>query len=304
MLVEKVRDGRIIRRFEKTPTPRRDEDVVCPHFLELAWAGGCTYNCAWCYLKGTYRWRRGSSGVVPPMFKDRTLIERDLKDFLESGSPPEILNTGELCDSLMSERAPEPFSEFVMPKVLESRHKILFVAKGVYIEHFLENEWQRNAVLSWSVNADPVARRWERGAPTVKERLEAARAVMEAGYEVRLRIDPIVPVPGWEDVYGKLLDQVFDHLWPERITLGTLRGLASTLAMSIDKSWVVYLSENSNWGKKPSFEIRRRLYKAIVDNLHSRGFERIGVCKETLKMWRHLRQLGLQREPMTCNCLA
>ena len=124
LLVEKVRSGSIIRRFEKTPTPRRAEDVVCPHFLELAWAGGCNFNCSWCYLKGTYRWRRGPSGVVSPMFKDRALVERDLRGFLESGSPPEILNTGELCDSLMSEWMSDPFSEFVMPKVLGSRHKL------------------------------------------------------------------------------------------------------------------------------------------------------------------------------------
>jgi len=304
LLVEKVRDGRIIRRFDKTPTPRKAGDVVCPHFLELAWAGGCSFNCSWCYLKGTYRWRRNSSGVVPPSFKDRALIERDLRDFLESGSPSEVLNTGELCDSLMSERSPKPFSEFIMSKVLESRHKVLFVTKAVHVEHFLMNEWQKNALLSWSVNADSVARRWELGAPTVEERLKAARLVTEAGYEVRLRIDPIVPIPGWEESYRGLLDQIFDHLWPERITLGTLRGLASTLTMSVDKSWTGYVSEDSNWGKKPPFELRRRLYEVLVDGLHTRGFERIGVCKETLQMWRHLVRLGLQREPMICNCLA
>ena len=303
LLVEKVRDGNIIRRFDKTPIPKRPEDIVCPHFLELAWAGGCAFNCAWCYLKGTYRWRRASSGVVPPTFKDRFLVERDLRDFLDSESPPEVLNAGELCDSLMSEQAEEPFSEFIMPKVLGTRHKLLFVTKGTHVEHFLKNEWQGNAIVSWTVNADPVAKRWELGAPTVKERLKAARSVMDAGYEVRLRIDPMVPVPGWEDSYGGLLDEVFDHVWPERITLGTLRGLASTLAMSVDKSWAVYLSENSGWGKKPAFELRKQLYKALVDGLRDRGFERVGICKETLRIWEYLRQLGLQRDRMVCNCL-
>ena len=303
LLVDKVRNGSIIRRFEKTPTPIRDEDVLCPHFLELAWAGGCVYNCAWCYLKGTYRWRRNPSGAVPPLFKDRALIERDLREFLNSGSSPEILNTGELCDSLMTEQTSEPFSEFIIPKVLGSRHRLLFVTKGVHVEHFLKNEWQKNAILSWSINADPVAKQWERGAPPVEERLKAAQSIMGAGYEVRIRIDPVVPILGWEESYRRFIDQVFDHLWPERITLGTLRGLASTLAMSVDKSWFVYLSEYSNWGKKTAFELRSRLYEVLVDSLRNHRFEKIGVCKETLKMWRYLSQLGLQRKPMMCNCL-
>ena len=54
-LVKRVGDGSIITRFERTPLPARPTDVVCPHFLELKWATGCPFDCAWCYLKGTLR---------------------------------------------------------------------------------------------------------------------------------------------------------------------------------------------------------------------------------------------------------
>jgi len=54
-LVAQVGDGSIIHRFDKTPVPREPEDIVCPHFLELKWALGCPFNCAWCYLQGTLR---------------------------------------------------------------------------------------------------------------------------------------------------------------------------------------------------------------------------------------------------------
>ena len=40
----------IIRYFEKTP-----KDICCPHFYELNWAYGCKFNCAYCYLQGTFR---------------------------------------------------------------------------------------------------------------------------------------------------------------------------------------------------------------------------------------------------------
>jgi hypothetical protein len=36
--VQKVGDGSIICRFEKTPLPKNMTDVICPHFLELKWA--------------------------------------------------------------------------------------------------------------------------------------------------------------------------------------------------------------------------------------------------------------------------
>ncbi len=41
VLVQKVGDGSIMKRFDKRPIPQRLTDVVCPHFLELKWAYGC-----------------------------------------------------------------------------------------------------------------------------------------------------------------------------------------------------------------------------------------------------------------------
>ena len=95
-LVEKVNDGSIITRFDKTPQPKTSSDVVCPHFLELKWAYGCPFDCSWCYLKGTFRFRpNGKETVV----KDYEKIELHTKAFLEEVKTPEILNTGEIADS-------------------------------------------------------------------------------------------------------------------------------------------------------------------------------------------------------------
>ena len=90
-LVKKVNDGSIITRFDKTPLPQKSTDVVCPHFLELKWAYGCPYDCAWCYLKGTFRFRPEGT---KPVIKDYKKIELHIKKFLEEESDPEILNTG------------------------------------------------------------------------------------------------------------------------------------------------------------------------------------------------------------------
>ena len=53
--IVKVGDGSIIKLFDRTPVPTKKTDVVCPHFLELKWANGCPFSCAWCYLQGTFR---------------------------------------------------------------------------------------------------------------------------------------------------------------------------------------------------------------------------------------------------------
>lgn len=298
VLAERVNDGSIIRRFDKTPLPKRKPDVVCPHFLELKWAYGCPYDCAWCYLKGTFRFQpKGKSPVVKPYEK----TELHTRKFLEEVTTPEILNTGEIADSLMHENAKSPFSKFIIPMFeTQKLHKVLFLTKSSNVRNLLEIESHDQAIISFSLNAIPVAQKWEK-APPVLRRIEAAKKVFDAGYEVRIRIDPMVPIEDWQKHYLHLLDLLFNSLTPERITLGSLRGLQSTINGCTDKSWTHYLTESSNWGKKIDFETRYGMYAAVIAQLSSKyNYSKVALCKETVQMWNTLK---MNRRKVKCNCV-
>ena len=298
-LVQRIGDGSIITRFDKTPQPTDATSVVCPHFMELKWAYGCPYDCSWCYLKGTLRFRPTKA---KPVFKDTNKIEVHTRSFLEQVESPEILNTGEIADSLMGEGLSEPFSKFIIPMFeAQSKHKVLFLTKSDNIKHLLEVDSHNQVIISFSLNADAVAQRWETGAPSVDRRMEAGRKLSEAGYEVRVRIDPIVPIPDWQVEYTRLIEQLFTSFVPERITLGSLRGLQSTVNGSSDKSWVSYLEEKSNWGKKVKFETRRAAYQTIIDLLKKDyDYHQIALCKETVEMWE---AIGMDYGKIRCNCI-
>jgi len=297
-LVSQVNDGSIIKRFDKTSIPKRKTDVVCPNFIELKWAYGCPFDCAWCYLKGTFRFRpEGKSPVIKPYDK----IKLHTEAFLNEVIKPEILNTGEIADSLMHENAPLPFSKFIIPIFeKQNRHKVLFLSKSSNVKNLLKIESHNQVIISFSLNAIPVAERWER-APHVLKRIEAALKVFEAGYEVRIRIDPMVPIKNWYEYYSELLAIIFDNLTPERITLGSLRGLQSTINGCTNKTWIMYLKEPSNWGRKIDFRTRYKMYSIMIDALNNTyAFNKIALCKETLQMWE---ELGLDYKNIRCNCI-
>jgi spore photoproduct lyase len=297
-LVERVNDGSIITRFDKTPQPKSSSDVVCPHFLELKWAYGCPFDCSWCYLKGTFRFRPNGK---EPVIKDYGKIELHTKAFLEEVKTPEILNTGEIADSLMHENSDKPFSKFIIPLFETQKfHKVLFLTKSSNVKNLLEIEPHHQAIVSFSLNAIPVARKWEK-APPVLKRIEAAKKVYKAGYEVRVRIDPMVPIDNWREPYHELVDLIFENLPPERITLGSLRGLQSTINGCSDKSWVKYLRESSNWGKKIDFQTRFTMYSEMIEYLKSRyNYEKVFLCKETIEMWNNLK---MNYKQIRCNCI-
>jgi spore photoproduct lyase len=297
--VEKVNDGSIITRFDRTPLPSKAESVICPHFLELKWAYGCPFDCAWCYLKGTFRFQPTKT---KPVFKDLKKVELHTRRFLEEVETPEILNTGEIADSLMGEGLDTPFSKFIIPMFEEqTRHKVLFVTKSDNVKHLLEIEPHNQVIISFSLNADEVASMWENKAPSVERRIEAGRKLSQAGYEVRIRIDPMVPVPEWQKYYLKLVENIFVSFIPSRITLGSLRGLQSTVNGSTDKSWVTYLKEGSSWGKKIDFKTRYDMYFTVINQLKEKyNYYEVALCKETLAMWS---RLGMDYKKIKCNCV-
>jgi spore photoproduct lyase len=295
----KVGDGSIITRFDKTPLPEKSTDVVCPHFLELKWGYGCPYSCSWCYLQGTYRWpqfkKHGSN--IDPIVKDENKIREHLLAISENGHK-ELLNAGELADSLMFNWLPK----FLVDIKLNG-NKVLFLTKSNQVDYLIEycKALKNKIIMSFTFNASPVAEKWERGAPKVLERIKAAKRVSEAGYKVRIRIDPMVPIQNWESHYKELVDKVFEHFIPERLTLGSLRGLQSTINRAKDKSWVHYMNERSNWGKKIDLKTRYDMYSTIINYLQRKqGYSNIALCKETLEIWD---KLDLNYKKIKCNCV-
>ncbi len=297
-LVERVSDGSIITRFDKTEYPETPSDVVCPHFLELKWANGCPFSCAWCYLQGTYRFLPTGKS---PRLKDRKKIGKHVETFLDyKKGPSEMLNSGELSDSFMTEQSKDPFTDFILEYFeKQKRHKILFLSKSKCVKNLVKVEENGQSIVSFSMNAKNVADRWEK-APGIQARINAAAKVYEVGFETRIRIDPMVPYGNWKEQYIRLIDNIFNEFKPERITIGSLRGLQSTINNSKDKTWVNYLGEYSNWGRKIPFIQRFEMYRTIIDYLNeAHGYKQVALCKETMGMWKKLK---MSFQKIKCNC--
>jgi spore photoproduct lyase len=288
-------DG-IIVFFNKTPS-----DIVCPHFWEMRWAFGCPFECSYCYLQGTGRGNKRPR--YRPISKVILAVDKAFKNKYFQ-KHPSIFNSGELSDSLMN---PTTMKQIVDFFETQQSHKLLLLTKSSNVEWLAQNP-RKQTLASFSINATKISARWEKKAPLPQQRIEAARKLIEAGYEVRVRIDPIFPVDKWQVYYEDLIYSILSTLPrdPDRITLGTPRGLSKTLIFAKDRSWekIAFTEspENSGWGKKAPTAIRREIYNFFFDKLQSLGFDKqnIGICKETKSMWQ---EIGLDWNRCKCNCV-
>ena len=71
--------------------------------------------------------------------------------------------------------------------------------------------------------------------------------------------------------------------------------------MATDKSWVEYLSEKSNWGKRIDSDTRYLMYHVLIQYLEDKfQYTDVALCKETITIWN---KLGMDYKKITCNCL-
>ena len=201
-------------------------------------AQGCPAHCHYCYLAGSL--------AGPPIVRAYGNLDAILGNLAGYAGQRTGQRAAAEWDATGGDRMPLTTFEascYTDPLALEH----LTGSLGAAIERFGTDPALAHARLRWttkfsspalvaslldlphagrtrcrvSLNADPVARRFEGGTAPVAERLAGAAQLAGAGYAVGLVLAPIMPVEGWEADYGALLDAARAALPPEGLAPGT-----------------------------------------------------------------------------------
>ncbi len=277
----------------------------CSKFYKLTAYNNCNFWCEYCYLYLTFRTMPISTHFVnyDKMFKEIINFDKaKIPDVLR------VLNLGELCDPLAVEDV-TGFAEELIPFIAEETQKtrLLFLTKSDCIDSLLDLNHKNKSIMSFSVNTNMVYQQLEHRTASPEERLKAARRLRQAGYEIRLRIDPVILYSTWRKDYIDLVEKVFSYVKPERITIGEYRpskGLASHISSRFPESPLLKINAGLiSEGTKLRYpdEHRLAMFKVIVDTIkkHDRKVK-VALCKEDIKIWK---TLGMTINGLQCNCL-
>ena len=178
-----------------------DDRILCPHFdrLKLA-SNGCFYQCDWCYLKLTYR--AAFPFITVGAEYDRIIHQLQKKLAQSSGSI--IFNSGEMADSLSLEHLTGAGRKFIPWFGTTENGYLFMLTKSDNVDDILDLQHNGHTIIAWSMNNARVSSKFEIGAPPFERRLNAALRVQDAGYPLRIRLDPIVPFDGWQKAYADM----------------------------------------------------------------------------------------------------
>ncbi|MCJ7775162.1 MAG: hypothetical protein MUP08_02115 [Desulfobulbaceae bacterium] len=308
--IEKVRAERgvLLLRDRVSPFIEQFQHPIgrCAKFYKLTAYNNCNFWCEYCYLYLTFR-----TQPVSTHFINYEKIYDEVIKFDKSKIPKtlRVLNLGELGDPLAVDYI-TGFAKQIIPFMPEHAPKtrLLFLTKSDCVDEILPLDHGGQSIISFSVNTDAVFQQLEHRTASPEARIIAAAKAQKAGYEIRLRIDPIIFYSTWERDYVALVDKIFEYVHPARITIGEYRpsnGLANHISSRFPDSPLLKINRSLvKEGKKLRYpkNLRIKMFGTIIEAIKKYGKDiDIALCKEQPEIWK---ALCLDKKGLKCNCLS
>lgn len=200
------------------PCPCAKNHKSCGYFV-ISQIVGCPYNCVYCYLSTFY----GEDEIVVVTDEDRIL--KETKELMDSNPRSLRIGTGEFSDSLSMPEAVSIAKKLVKLFSGQKKDLLELKTKSTNVSELLDLDHNGQTVIGWSVNPECIAKTEEPNAPTLPQRLKAAKECAKAGYSISFHFDPIIYFRGWEGEYAGVVEQIFDNVPARQIAWISLGGL-------------------------------------------------------------------------------
>lgn len=180
----------------------------------------CLYDCRYCFLQGMYRSANYVHFVNDDWFKSGIDQNRS------SDGTETCFFSGYDCDSLAMEGI-TGFAERFIPFFSSRPDAILELrTKSINTGILERSDPVPNIIVAYTLTPEVIARETEHGAPSFALRLKRIQSLTRQGWSVGLRLDPLIPWPGFKNIYSEMVAQILNLIDPAKIhsvTLGAMR---------------------------------------------------------------------------------
>ena len=283
--------------------------IVCQSAWQLHSIQGCPLRCAYCNL----------GGLVRVLVNIEDYCER-LDEILALAPEQRLYKWDNQSDVSCFE--PEYGASRILVEEFARRPgKFLeiYVGKSDNVDDLLEVDPQGSTILQWSVGGRTQSTVFEPETAPWDARIEAARRCQEAGYIVRFRFSPIIPVRDWREENAALIELIFERTRPDVISLCSFGWMDVDAARDcldfslLDPDFVAameaaapFLHERgyTGGGRPIPHDARWVMFDFLINEIQARSPQTpIALCLETEEMWKALGpRIGQRPQHYVCNC--
>ncbi len=288
----------------------QNKGVICQSAWQLHSVSGCPFRCDYCWF-----------GAVCRLFVNLDEYCGHLDEWVAHAGNQRLFKWDNQSDVLCFE--PEwghtkPLVEYFArtpEKYLE-----IYAGKSDNVDYLLDMDHRGKTIIQWSVGPRVQCERMEQRTATMDKRIEAVRRCQEAGYIVRYRFSPMIPVVDWRQGYTELIETIFTKTKPDIITLCAFGWMDYALARSCLK-WDLLDPEiatametmapfvdarelRAGGGHPIPFDARLAMFRHCVDEIRRVSPDtHVALCLEMPEMWALFgEELKGRPGAYVCNC--
>ncbi|MBM4079442.1 MAG: hypothetical protein FJ278_07060 [Planctomycetes bacterium] len=286
-----------------------DQGITCWTQHDFHSAYGCFHKCGYCSYGRAIALALNVEEILEHV--DGLMAKVQQKVYVQDNETDALILEPEygLCRALV-----EHFAR------LKDRYIILF-SKSDNVDFLLNLDHKGHTIMLWSLTSPLVSRRIDRGTATTEERLAAARECQQAGYPVRLKLKPIIPVANWRQEATDTLEKLFAAVQPDNLSMQMLVWSGNTVAeakemldMSLLDPEAIKLINLLDKREADGLAIdrsnpfpdafRAEVYSHYIDQIRRISPDcRVSLCRETKAMWDLLGpKLGMTANRFVCSC--
>lgn len=285
-------------------TDKHRHDKVCRPCWRIHLQQGCVHRCDYCSLGGLLVAMVNVEEYCEQLGR---IIERHpwQQTYLldDDGDPPclepELGTLGPLVEYFGT---------------LEDRYLIIHT-KSWNTVWMRDLKHRGKTIIVWSLSGATQSREIETVAGGLEQRVEAARIAEEAGYPIRYKFKPIIPVRCWREDATEAVRLVFERTHPDMISLCVFmwmdfEEMTSRLPVALLDPAFLKAAEESRDAMSDTLSrpfpdrVRQEIYEHYLREIRKHDPEiPVSLSTESFRMWSELHgRLGMTATNYVCGC--
>ncbi|MCK5802807.1 MAG: hypothetical protein KAI66_08245 [Lentisphaeria bacterium] len=291
--------------FEDGNRKRRVRDDCCWALHDLHTGWGCFHKCEYC--------PRGRVATI--MLDIEEWLER-VDGLLEANPWQKVIRFDTETDCLVLEPEYGACVDLVNHFARKDDRYIILFSKSDNVDFLLDLDHRGHTIMLWTLSTPTVSRAIEVDTATTEQRVEAARKCQAAGYPVRFKFKPIVPIRNWREEATRTLEMLFEAVEPDNLSMemlffSSVDELTSMFDMSLfEPDFVQMMREHeAAGGMADPYKVIPPDFRVEVYEYYAREVQRLSpqtplsLCAESHAVWQKMVPLlGQTPGNFVCNC--
>jgi len=282
--------------------------AMCFDLYDLHSLNGCLHHCTYC--------RRGR--LITMMLNVEEFIEQT--DRLLKANPWQKVIRYDAESDILPFEPEYGASRLLVDHFarLKDRYIILF-SKSANVDFLLDLDNRGHTIMLWTLSPHTISTRIEKGTAPMQKRIEAARKCQDAGYTVRFKFKPVIPIRNWRAEYREMLEKLYATVKPDNLSMDLLftyeidtkELFAIVEPDSVDPEYIRAIEDAKHrpWTDTTTHmpfphEARAEMYDFIISESQRISPQTpVTLCAETQRMWDLFgHRIGLTPNNFVCNC--